>query len=146
MTGLSRPKAGYSLGRVLNECGSVVKISSKDALRNDSMFCSASSWNRPSSPILRTSLPSSRSPSKSMPKSTPASRRMCASLRDSTWSRSSKDAKSPTNHRYRTGSLRASFTPKPSSRVHRARIRLDLPNELPCWASPWSTCWTAGSI
>ena len=72
------------------------------------MLCSTSISNSPSSPIRRTSLPALRSPSYSSPNDTPASCRIRATVCEACCTRSSNEAKSPTNHTYSTGSLRAS--------------------------------------
>ena len=96
------------------------------------MLSSASASKSPSSPTLRASFPADFSPFIIIPKSTPAAVRTSATLRVVSTQFWLKDAKSPTYHRYSTGSLVASLIGKSRSLVHFVRFRADSPKEFPC--------------
>ena len=123
-----------------------MKISSNSQLSMDSIFCSTSTSKRPSSPTRRTSFPADFSFFPMIPKSTPATINTSATLRVVSWQIWLKLAKSPTYHKYFTGSFVASLSLKSRVLDHLERRRADSLKEFPCSSRLRSTSANSSGI
>ena len=124
------PKSGYSLPRVLKQCGQVVTILVTPASPSVSTFCLANAWNVYSSPIRLAGSPVQRSRAPRIAKSTPASLSSFAVEIAPILARSSKAGAQPTQKRTGGGASPGCRTRTSRPAVQSSRSMGELPHGL----------------